>query len=351
MQRICRPARELAQMLADRTRGVPADAGVDLVEHQQRRAPRRPPPPPWATLSSASMTRESSPPEAISRSGPAGKPGVGGDQQLDASAPRGPQPSGRGRSSTSNRASAIASSARRSRTAVASCGRRLAARARSAAGEPVQLRARLLRARSRPSLERDRRRARARSRRAGSARRGAAPRRSSLRACARAGRTAPGAPRPPRAAPGDASTPRQVAAQLAAEVLGLEAQRLQPRGERRQRRVDRGRRLELPRRHGPAARATSCPGLGGDRLRARRRPRSASVSRWRRRSRSTVSVGVLLLARRDGLDLAQLERDQIELSVARARQLAQLSGPLLEVAHALVGSPTRARSARCAGPQ
>ena len=77
---------EVAQLLAHRAGRLPADAGVDLVEDE-----RRPPPAPAAaTPMSASMTRESSPPEAVSRSGPAGTPGFGAIRNSTASAPVGP---------------------------------------------------------------------------------------------------------------------------------------------------------------------------------------------------------------------------------------------------------------------
>src|SRR5262249_10190087 len=81
-----------------------------------------PPEEPCATLSSASITRESSPPEAISRSGPAGIPGFGAISNSTVSAPRGPHPSSRSETSTENSASGMASSARRSRTSAPSAG-------------------------------------------------------------------------------------------------------------------------------------------------------------------------------------------------------------------------------------
>src|SRR3954468_5516027 len=46
-----------------------------------------------ATLISASITRESSPPEAVSRSGPAGTPGLGAIRKSTSSPPVGPYPS------------------------------------------------------------------------------------------------------------------------------------------------------------------------------------------------------------------------------------------------------------------
>ena len=79
---------EIAQTLAHRAGGMAADPGVDLVEHQRRlpamtvRA--------WPAVSSASITRESSPPDPISRSGPAGTPGFGAIRNSTASPPVGP---------------------------------------------------------------------------------------------------------------------------------------------------------------------------------------------------------------------------------------------------------------------
>src|SRR3984957_1461709 len=75
-----------------------------------------------ATLISASMIRDSSPPDATSRNGASAPPALAAICISIESAPRGPQPSGRGPSSISNRASGIDSSASRSRTAAASPG-------------------------------------------------------------------------------------------------------------------------------------------------------------------------------------------------------------------------------------
>src|SRR4051812_40112880 len=80
-----------------------------------------------ATPISASMTRDSSPPDAISRSGPAGTPAFGAMRNSTASAPDGP--GSRDSSATSKLAPAIARSASRSRTAAANRG---AASARAA---------------------------------------------------------------------------------------------------------------------------------------------------------------------------------------------------------------------------
>ena len=114
MHSTCLLCAELAQARADGARGVPADAGVDLVEHERRArdaSARRAPPRPRRgarTLMSASITRESSPPEAISRSGPAGTPGLGAIMNSTASPPDGPALA-LARASTSKVASPIAS--------------------------------------------------------------------------------------------------------------------------------------------------------------------------------------------------------------------------------------------------
>ena len=88
-----------------------------------------------ATLISASITRDSSPPEAISRSGPGGHAGVRADQELDGVAPAAPngpaaprRRSAAPRPRTSNVASAIASSASSAHTAFASAPAALLAR-------------------------------------------------------------------------------------------------------------------------------------------------------------------------------------------------------------------------------
>ena len=73
-----------------------------------------------ATPISASITRESSPPEAISRSGPAGTPGLGAIRNSTSSAPGRPEAVARGASAAVNSAPSIASAASRSRTASAS---------------------------------------------------------------------------------------------------------------------------------------------------------------------------------------------------------------------------------------
>ena len=212
MQRTWRAAASVAQPLADGPRRGAADAGVDLVEHDRRR--RRPAP--VATLISASITRDSSPPEAISRSGPAAHARVGRDQELDGvGAPAAPKPveralagaRARATIATSNDASAIASSASSPRTARSERAPRLA-RARRAA-RPRAARARrasrvAARASSRAVVSLGVRRA-GRARR-GSARRARAPPRSCRRAFASAARAARAAPRPAASRAGSASS-------------------------------------------------------------------------------------------------------------------------------------------------
>ena len=91
--------RQLAQMPTDGARGMPTDPGIDLIEHEQRAIAvtadgarqRRAPfvaTPPCAALNIASITRDSSPPDATSRNGPNGKPGFGAIRNSTLSRPR-----------------------------------------------------------------------------------------------------------------------------------------------------------------------------------------------------------------------------------------------------------------------
>ena len=116
---------ERAQPLADDAGGVAADPGVDLVEDQGRR--RRPPAP---RPQRASITRESSPPEAASRSGAASIPGFGAILSSTDSAPPAPKPSGLGSSTTSSEAPGIASCSSSFATLFSSGAGRLGAGAR-----------------------------------------------------------------------------------------------------------------------------------------------------------------------------------------------------------------------------
>ena len=156
---------------------------------------------PWAAVRDAQQ-RQHHPRELAARGDLAQRPRrharVRRDQSSTVSAPRGPQPSGRGVSTTSNGASAIASSASRDATAAASSGAAWRRRARELAGELVEL---LPAGRAPPRASSSATSASLEllAARRGSARRARGPRRSSRRACARAARTAPADPRPPRA--------------------------------------------------------------------------------------------------------------------------------------------------------
>ena len=203
MQSTWRPAAERAQLLADRARGLAADAGVDLVEHERRR--RRP-------RAGDAHQREHHARELAARRDLAQRPGgharVRRDQELDLVAAGRPVAVARRDSATSNVAPSIASSASRSRTAPASAAPRpsRAPRAAPAASSASS-------ARAAPSSRLGRPRAPPRR-----------PSSSSRRARQRLGvrehrrdRAAVlalepveqrrGAPRPRRAGPGGASTP------------------------------------------------------------------------------------------------------------------------------------------------
>ena len=231
-----------AQLRADRARGVPADAGVDLVEDERRPAAGRV----GLRARIASMTRESSPPDAISRSGPAGTPALGAMTNSTASVPVGP--GSRSASSIANVAPSMARSARR-----ATDGGRQARRLRGARLVQRGGQARVLGPR-RPPAPRWPRPARPPPLRAprgaaGRPRRGRARPRSSRRACAAGGPGPPGAPRRPR------------------------APRAPPRGPRRSGAARRrGRRPRWP------ARASARPARRGP-----RRPRPPRPARHRRR--------------------------------------------------------------------
>src|SRR6476646_3379647 len=117
MQRICRPTAS-ARRCSPTARAVCPPMPASISSNTSRGpALSLPLSEACATLRSASITRESSPPEAISRSGPAGRPGLAAIISSTVSAPRGPHPPSRGANSTENVASGMASSASRSRTA------------------------------------------------------------------------------------------------------------------------------------------------------------------------------------------------------------------------------------------
>ena len=251
--------RQGAQVLADRPRGVAADPGVDLVEHQQSTdsgellrnsdlpLPRRfRRPRPCATLSRASITRESSPPEATSRSGAERAAGVGGDQHLDRVGAAGPaavrarrQLDLEARVGHGQLGQALAHGG-------GQLGRPGAARLAQPTGQRVALGARL-RELGLQRLERCVGVAPARRGARGSARRGRARRRSCRRACAPGAPAGPAAPPPPPAG------------------------RRRPR--RRRARTD----SRAARRRRPRSRSAAPPGA---------RPGSAAGGRRRRRARA-----------------------------------------------------------------
>ena len=281
--------RQRAQAGADRARGVPADARVDLVEHERAVGERRS----VATLMIASITRESSPPEAISRSGPAGTPGLGAIMNSTASPPAGPgsrldEDHLEGGVPHRQRGQLLAHRAARGagrRTRARRAGRSRAPRAPARASRAApRLRARPPR---RPASSSRRARARAACSRTAwmlppclRSRRSITARRSSISSSALS-----------PLASSSALRLLAVAAQLSGEILGLDQQR---RAGARRGRPGAGRRRRAASSR-EAAPAISCDGtreLRGLRARAprrRRRRRRASASRRRRRSRAASS--------------------------------------------------------------
>ena len=231
------PGGQVAQVLADRPRGVPADARRRSRRTRaaaRRFAGRRRRPRPWATLSSASITRDSSPPEAISRSGPAGTPGLAAIISSTVSAPRGPQPSSRGRSSTSKRRVGHRELGQPRADRRRELGRGVPRGAQHSSAASRSSSARAWSSSSSPPSSATSACSSSLAPRAAALGVGRAPRRSSRRAFAAAARTEPGAPRPAsrrRRAAGLADDlalePGHVGAQLPPEILGLVAQRLQ----------------------------------------------------------------------------------------------------------------------------
>ena len=202
MHRTWRPSASAAQLLAHRPRRLAADARVDLVEDERRGADRRSPRP-----SSASITRDSSPPEAISRSGAGGHAGVRRDQELDGVGARRPRLARAPARSRTSRPPSPAS-ARRSRTAVGQPRRRLGPRA--ARSSPASAAASSARAAPSSAVA---------SSSATSAPASSSRRARQRSACASTAaivppclrfepvQRRPGAPRPPRARRGSASSP------------------------------------------------------------------------------------------------------------------------------------------------
>ena len=294
-----------------------------------------------AALISASITRESSPPEAMSRSGPAGTPGFGAIRNSTSSAPLGPC-SARSASRASNVAPSIARSASTATTVPA----------RPAAAS-VARRAQLRRALGRLGPDR--------LQRGGGALGGllgagqlVPPRAAGLRVGEHRGDRAavlalelleqrqalldlvqPAGRRVDRLA---------VAPQLARQVLRLDRERARPLGEDVERRVDAAHRLQGARRAGQRRRR-AVAGLRRERLDAagRRHPQPLQVAQPLALG---GQLGLLGLARRRGLDLAQLPLEQVELAVARAGPLAQRRQLLAERRARARGPPRTRHGAR-----
>ena len=116
-----------------------------------------------------------------------------------------------------------------------------------------------------------------------------------------------------------------VAVQLVQQVLGLERQRADARGQRVQLRVHAAGRLQRLRRRGERQRGAAAVLLvAGERARRRPRPPRAAPRRGAGGSRSASSARLLLLARLGAVDLRELPLEQVQLAVARAGALAQL---------------------------
>ena len=295
--------------------------------------------PSWATPMSASMTRESSPPEAISRSGPAGTPALGAMRNSTESAPAGP--GSRSCRAISKLAPSMASSARRSRTARASRGAAFARVARSAPAA-VAWSARAASSSAMP-------RSSATSAPASSSRRDAAALGVGEDVGDRAAVLALQALEHGQALLGGLQRARiavealGVAQQLAGQVVGLVGQRAPPLGQRVEPGVDARHAVE-PSAAGGQERDDARPVLGRHRLRGAQRRGAQRLEVAQALARAEQLV--LLVLRRVGrLDLLQLEGEQVELALARAGALAQLRQRRLELAHAHVGRRER-RAAR-----
>ena len=147
-------------------------------------------------------------------------------------------------------------------------------------------------------------------------------RRSCRRACASGARGRRGAPRRPRAHRARRRAARRSCAARAADVGRLVGQRTPALGER----VERPRRRPVtPSSAAPAARQQRLHAgalLGRDRLRAaeRRCAQRLEVAQALARGEQLALLG---LVRRGVLDLAELEREQVELAVARTRERRQ----------------------------
>ncbi len=262
------------------------------------------PPAPAATVMSASITRESSPPEAISRSGPGGTPGFGAIRNSTSSPPvaayrasGSPSAPERPVTRTSKRASSIATSSSSAATASA---RPPAPRPRASASSDASCSTLLARGHE---LVLEAAPSRHRRSRAGRARRGTAPRvrartRRSRRACARDAHTARAALPPARDAPGPPRARRDTRApRRPCPAAHIRASRRAPRASAgRGRRRSPGRALPRrgraarplpPRRSRPPGRCAAIAASAA----ARRVSTEASRDRSRSRSAFSSSVG------------------------------------------------------------
>src|SRR5271166_6036978 len=298
-----------------------------------------------ATLITASITRESSPPEAISRTGAAGTPGLGAIRNSTVSAPQGP--GSRSPSATSKLAPAIASSASCSPTALAKV---LAAAVRAARSPSAQASSSAIaRASSTPLLcsassapASSAWRARACSANASTA--------AMLPPCLRARRSSRVKRSSRASSAGSAPSARasgalEVGAQLAREVARLDHERAHAPGERVQARVHAGVRLHLRERRGGQRggagrallpvpfRVRALGGLRRQRGEAGGRGAEQCVAHPHSLSRCQQAL-VLALVGGGLIDLGELVLEQVELPLAFAGELYERTPALLQSAHA-----------------
>ena len=284
-----------------------------------------------ATVISASITRESSPPDAASRIGAAGTPGLGAEHELDAlgarsgptssprlqrapRTPRPPSPATRAPRAPARRASAPPSGARPPRSP-----RQL-----------VALRARLRERRLRP-LGLDLRALEARP--LGTAALRVREHRRDAAAVLALEPVVQLEALLDHVEPAGLGLERVgVAPQLRAEVLRLEAQGREPLGQ--------GIELRVGARHGLGEALGPREQRGHPRLVAARRDRLRPGARGGEQAVELAQPRalrherrLLLLARVELLDLLDLERQQVEVTVARAGALAQLGQRALQLAH------------------
>ena len=330
-------------------RRLAADPGVDLVEDERPATARRAQP----------AQRQHHPRELAARGGVAQRcrpdARVGRDPQLDRLGPVGPVALGvRLRATTSRLAPAIASCSSSAATRDSSCpaalrpaagqlrGAAAARRSSAAASSRLELGRALLgvlrAARSPP----------------GSARRARAPRRC-VPPCFRFSRS-----RTPRRSSTAAEAARvgldpiEVGAQLARQVVELDraatrsARPVPVELRRRPRRRPGSRPAPRPAGRPRRRRPRSSPAIAAEALAAA----SRSPSAWRSRSRSASELIPLLggVGRR-GLDLGELEAQQVEVALARARR-ARAARPAPPPAASTRGARRgrRGRSSSCSGP-